>query len=283
MALLILSGGVIIAGGYDSGKNLNSVEALDTWTLPDLPHAVHAASLTAVGRYVYQCGGYTGRASSSACYKLNINAAAPRWTVTTSLPKPVYEHAAAAVSGHVWVSYGNFLYDLDTETDSFRTFSVPFTTSDYYCSVSNGTHNYIIGVGSKRDQVWVNKIPNKPSKWIRVATLTVGRNGIACVLHEHIIYVSGGYFSDTYYSVVEVIDTKTHEVRRIGDLNKTRSYHAMMVLDGNPAVVGGHSKDSSKNFVYYSDIEEYHASSQQWQVSSRFLQQKRSHFGLIQF
>ena len=194
----------------------------------------------------------------------------------------MYHHAAAAVSSHIWFSYNSYLYDLNTEISHFKRYRLPFHVSNAHCAVGNSTHSYVIGVGSAYDEVWVNKIPQNPSHWIRVAKLAFGRREIACLLHDDNIYVSGGKVASTSYRGVEVIDTKTYRVWKTGDMNTGRLFHRMMVLDGSPAVIAGKAINSIGRTSSLSDIEFHNTTSKTWYVSNRLLQQKRHSFGIAQ-
>ena len=275
---------MIIGGGYDS-TYLNSVETLDTWSLPNLPYSLFGTTLTAVGSLIYHCGGYRSSGSSRTttyCYKLNIQDSSPRWSSTTYLPKGMYHHTAVAVSSHIWFTYYSFLYDLDTQTSRFRSYRLPFHLSRCHCAVSNSTHSYVIAVGSHSDEVWVNKSPKDPSKWIKVAKLAFGRQYIACLLHDGTIYVTGGYVAGLPYKGVEVIDTKNYKVWKTGDMITGRRYHEMMVLEGSPTVVGGYGKDNNGNSINLANIEVYNTTTFTWHLSTRSLQQKRREFALAQ-
>ena len=267
----------MIAGGfdYDNGEYMKSVETFDTWTLPDLPVARYGLTLTAVGNLVYSCGGYR---RTSACYRINVEDSDPSWSSTTSLPEPMYNHAAAAVSSHIWFSHNSYVHDLDTKTSKFTSYRFPIFVGSHHCAVGNSTHSYIIGIGPSYNEVWLNTIPQNASQWIRVAKLEFGRRDIACLLHDGNIYVTGGYLYTRGYETVEIINTKTHKVWRTGDLITGRLLHAMMVLDGSPAVVSGRT---STNYDLAS-IEVYNITSSQWQLSTRSLKYKRRNFGLTQ-
>ena len=266
---------MIIAGGLGGSSTLKSVETFNIRSVPDLPVAGHGLTLTAVESLVYSCGGYP---TTTSCYRINVEDSNPRWLSTTSLPSSMYDHAAAAVSSHIWFTYHSYLYDLDTETSKFTSYRLPFYVYTYHCAVGNSTHSYIIG-GSSYNEVWVNKIPQDPSQWIRVAKLTYNRQKSACLLHDGKIYVSGGYPSTKRYKMVEVIDTKTHKVWRTGDLITGRRYHAMMVLNGNPTVIGGYDDSTGSRL---SSIEVLNTTTFKWKMSAQSLQHKRSHFGLAQ-
>ena len=277
---MIIGGGWDYRGGWFDNGLLNSVETINTHQLPDLHHNMEATTLTAVGTVIYHCGGARsphGRRLMSDCRKLNIEDRNPKWQSTTSLPKAMYGHTAVAVSSHIWFAYESHLYDLDTQGSYFKSYRLPFQFKNFHCAVSNSSHSFIIGVGAYNDEVWINRYHNDPSVWDRFATIGTGRRYLACLLHGDNIYVSGGYKWSRSLARVEVINTKTRNVKRIKSMNNVRRSHTMMVLDDKPAAVGGYGIEGN-----LASIEVYDSKTDKWHYSSRSLHRQRKRHALAQ-
>ena len=139
------------------------------FTLPSLPYSVYGSSLNVIGSHLYHCGGIRSNRLTSYCYKLDMNSDSPSWRSSHSLPTAMAHHSYSVVSSRMWFVYYSYLYVYDPHSSHVKKYRLPFSASQFHCAVSNSTHSYQIQVGSSKREVWVNKKPNDPTHWIKVA------------------------------------------------------------------------------------------------------------------
>ena len=270
----------MVVGGWGLTEGLSvrlrSSEGLGVWSPPEAPTVITDAPLVLVGTRVFMCGGGTG-STVADCYMLDTREA-PTWKSVTQLQTAMSEHSGVAIGDHIWFVYMSAVYDYHTTSGISREYSVPFSYAWGHCAVSNGTHSYVIGVGSDHTEIWVNTIPSIPSKWKMVSRLPMTKRYMSCLWFEDEIYIPGGRDSSGHLNNAFAMDVKTHSIRPLGFLNQARAGARCMVIDCKPAIVGGWVKGKA-----LSSIELYDEATDSWEVYKLSLQTARSSFGLVQF
>ena len=246
----------MIAGGANEVGELNDVETIDMWELPslDADDTREGASLDIIGETVYLCGGNKNKGDAfDTCYTINPNDTSPEWKRNKTFNEAMSYHTSTVVGLEIWFMHDSKMYVLDTVTEATKTYKLPFESSTHHCAVGNSTHSFQVGVGPDRLEVWVNKYPKDPSKWMKVATLSQSKTDIGCLLFNGVIFVTGGCSGngtddlldhDTVFDTVETIDTNFLNSTTTQNLNIGRCGHRMMVLDNQIAVGGGVSKST---------------------------------------
>ena len=102
------SNGVVVAGG-ENENGIRKTVLIINWDedkqgltinhLPDLPHALSNASITANHSTVYLAGGETANGVSDQFFSLDLNNSNSDWKSLPSLPKPI-SHAVMAVQSN---------------------------------------------------------------------------------------------------------------------------------------------------------------------------------------
>jgi hypothetical protein len=197
------------------------------------------------------------------------------WTEHVELPVAMADHTAVTVGTHIWLTYENKLYDLDTIGNDFRTYHLPMKIAKNHCAVSNSTHSYIIGAIKK--EIWVNKYPSNPLEWELVGQINVPRVRHGCLWINNNIIIAGGFERNQYIGSVEIINTETNVVTESGNLLVPRRDPAMFILDGEVAVAGGRSENGVLD-----TIETLDPSSSRWKRSRRKLENAREYFDSVQ-
>lgn len=140
------------------------------------------------------------------------------------------------------------------------------------CALSEGDQKYVVVTGYEMNQnnvLYHNKDPSRPYLWQRLATLPLFRTNFSCLLLDAKIFVSGGIEIETT-AAVEVVDLATNNVTQIAPLLEPRMYHAMGVVEGNLAALGGltrsqHNLNGQANVQELSNtIETYDATTNTW-------------------
>ena len=199
------------------------------------------------------------------------------------LPEPMHYHTSVVMGKDIWFMQDSFLYVLDTTSNSFKKYYLPFVSEKYHCAVGNSTHTYEIAVGPDRNEVWVNKYPNDPTRWMKAATLSQGKYYPGCLYFYGLIFITGGHMNEVGFETTEILDTDNHNIREAGKLEVGRDSHRMMILDGQAAVVGGHHLISNDNWEALGSIEVYDMETDTWTTHSQKMRRKRYSFGIAQY
>ena len=262
-----------------SRTNPKSSEGLGTWSPPETPTAVYVLPLVSVSSIFYMCGGAIDGISTAECYTLNAEEKNPKWRPATPLREPMWGHSAVAIGSRIWFASSLGLYDYETTTGETRVHRLQFSPNYHDCAVSNNTHSYMIGgVFDKNATIRVNTFASHPSEWTAVANLPLKTYGSSCVWFGNEIYIVGGRSGTTYLRDAFAMDTNTHRIRRLANLNIPREEARMMVLDCKPAVVGG----TTTSHRVLSSIEVYDNSKNVWELHNLNLETPRTAFGLSQ-
>ena len=229
--------------------------------LPDLPYAVFGHSLTVYKDKVRLCGGVANGDPSNKCFQFDLFQTSPKWEKIAELPIKMYAHSSVQVLDDMWVFYGNNIYVIP-QTGSLTVIPWPHgSLPRYSCAQTNGVNTIVIPNESR--DVFINSDATSPQSWVKLATLPTGLTWRSCLMMGLLIYVTGGTTSWNGIGVKEsyVIDIeKRGSVKRVGDLLTGRCWHAMGVIDGAPAVMGGW--DGNKNL---DSIEVFDVKSETWQ------------------
>ncbi|NRF40024.1 galactose oxidase [Pedobacter foliorum] len=178
--------GVVYAGG--EGKDgLSNKAYLVSWNaadinirikpLPDLPVAITNTGLTHIGNVVYLVGGDMEKSSSSAFYKLDLNAKDASWQQLPSLPLQLANALVIAQSDRIFVIGGR------TKT--------PSGISD----LNNTTFAYDIAKGN----------------WQKMADISDGKHtttfsaGAGVAVSNNLILVSGGDNGSVFHKIEHYI------------------------------------------------------------------------------
>ena len=274
-AMFFAAGGIIVAGGRSDSGYLSSTEGLGMKNLPDIPTSQSHFPLVLVGSIIYMCGGFPMTAD---CFTLNTKEPNPTWTQTTGLPQAIEAHSGVVIEEHIWYVQWTKLYDYNTVTGSTEQHTMPFTQAKRHCAVANGTHSYVVGVGGKRDEIWVNTVARNPLRWTMVARLPMTVRYLSCVWFQETIHIQGGFGnSRTPLKVAFALDVNSHFLTRIADLTIARRDARAGIVDCKPAVIGGVTSGTR----HLTSIETYDGST--WTLHEMSLQTARELFGLVQF
>ena len=269
-------GAVYVVGGFSAGGRVNSSEGLLASNPPDIPAATRSFPLVAVGCLLFICGGITNAGHTDVCYTLSIDDPEATWITAVSLSRAIHSHSGVVIGLNIWYVSASTLYDYNTVTGTTVEHAMPFTSAYDHCAVANNGHCYIAGVGSNKDEVWVNTFAGNASQWALVVTLPIRMWGPSCVVIENELFIQGG-FRTTDLADSFAVDIKTNKYRQLANMTSPRTNARAIVLEGKPAVVGG-----KRGETYLSSIEVYDNTSNEWTLHELELQTARSYFGLVQ-
>ena len=259
------------------GGHLKTGEGLGVCNPPDVPVPLDLVPLVVVGDLLYMCGGCTNQGTAATCYTLSIYEQNSTWTATAPMSTALKEHSGVAIESNIWFVYGDELYDYDTVTGNTVKHQMQFGFAARHCAVARDGYSYVAGVGSNKDEVWVNNVAGDPTIWTKLVTLPSNMKGLSCVLIGNELYIIGGegltFLADSF-----ALDIDTYTLRRLAYLNTPRAYAGAMVMNGRPAVVGGMISSSES----LSSIEVYNNSSNEWTVLDHELQTGRGQAGFVQ-
>lgn len=290
---MVLIGGVIITGGYDTSEKLKlgETETLEMFTLPHLPLLRADFPLVSIGSVIYLCGGQEnyGTADGSreksritgSCYILDTASEEPSWAYFTRLPE-ITHHLAAVIQSKIWLLAEYSLYSLNPNTRKYKTYDLPFQVTSAACAANNATHIFIFGVGYEYKDIWINRDASEPTAWKKIETSIVSNRESSCLWFGDTIYVAGGTNSTNALATVMQFNVDNYSMTLIGSLNEERAKSRMMILDNSPAIVGGYYKICEGNWPSINTIEIYNENVNLWETSFLRLLQPRARFGLAQ-
>lgn len=285
---------MLIVGGTDASlaelgyTTLDSSEGMCFWNPPDIPVALQDFTLVAVAAKVYLCGGLLPNYTASvACFTLDTQNDNSSWKHGPPFLNTERVLSGEAIGSHIWfISFHSILHDYDIMTQTITNYSLPFLTAPGHCSAANSTHSYLVGVGFKYTEVWVNTEDSSPTSWTMVAMLPISMTYSSCLLFENSLYILGGHDFFVPNKAAFVIDITTYTMRRIADMNTARIGSETMVLDNKPAVVGGMTSYlvnvSDVETTAFSSIEIYDEDLNSWEEIDLVMEIERAYFGLVQ-
>ena len=233
-----------------------------TVALPDLPHPISDASLTVYKDKVNLCGGYiTAERTSKDCFQLpNFNASL-EWEKKSELPLEMWGHCSVQVLDDMWVFYDNNIYVVP-QTGNVTVIPWSHVTFPIYsCAQTNGVITVVIP--DKSRHVYINSDHTAPGSWAILATLPTGLQRRSCLMMGSLFYVTGGRNGATSKETYVIDVNESGRVKRTGDLLTARGGHAMGVINGAPAVIGG--RDGNK---YFDDTEIFDTKTKKWRASA---------------
>lgn len=275
LTIFFAAGGIILAGGWNGTHALSSTEGLGMEALPAIPVALKNFPLVLVKRTLYLCGGFP---TTSRCYILDIEEASPTWRETTGLPKAMYRQTGVVMGTHIWYVYGSTLFEYNTVTGTTELHTMPFTQAWVHCAVANATHSYVAGVGSNRDEIWLNEIAGDPSQWTMVIKLPSSTRHLSCVWFQGTIHIQGGWDSLGYpRKDAFVLDVHSNSLRRVANMTTARRGGKAAIVDCKPAMIGGKTTGGR----YLTSIETFNGTD--WTLHEMSLETARVDYGLVQF
>ena len=226
---------------------------------------------------LYSCGGYTANGESKVCYKYDLASNSSSWE-NFMVPTGVGDqHPAVA-----FPTYDFFWYlsskILQVPVNGGNTTSFDIELGNGGCAVGNGSHSVFIG--KHNSSVLMNSDPLSPNNWTKIANIKTSLFYGGCLWLGNTIYVTGGFSSDTFklISKTQLINTDTFEVTLGADVPIQVASHAMGIIDGNPAVFGGHNGGSPLSTIYV-----YDSATNTWSLSDRSLPQAAMYSGAVTF
>ena len=171
------------------------------------------------------------------------------------------------------------MFDFNTVTKNATKFCPPMAMNLNTCVAGNSTHVYIFGLGRNKTEVWVNSEASSITKWVQVRDDFPGSIGMACLMYDKKIYVTGGGKGDNR---TWIVDMNTNTFSPLGNLTVGRTNHRMAVWNGKVAVLGG-GYDLGTGWLHQlRSIETYDPFNNTWTVDAHTLNTARGQFGLDQ-
>lgn len=243
---------------------------------PPFPVQLYGNTLSVVGRALYSCGGGDGK----KCWHIDTGTSDTTWD-SFDIPWALNHHSAVVVQDDIWLFLNSKLRILHTRNTpkTFHEINLGFSFSTSICAEAYGSQIFVVGVGERKDEIYVNNNSGKHEQWKRFSHLMQGRRDFGCLVHGTEIIVTGGRTATTgsILSSVEAIMVEDGTVRRLGPLSVGRDDHRMAFIQGRPAVLGGF------NGTVISSIETYDEQTNSWNALGYSLSEPRSLFGLTQY
>ena len=240
-------------------------------------------SLTAVGSVLYNCGGSTPwkvTNTKHACYVLNTTDKSPTWSYNFDLPKSMKNfHTAIVVEAKIWFfdRMNSILHVLDTASDSFSMFNLPFTVGNYMCvTIFNKTT--LIAIDTSAGDIYTIDNVHDPEKWNRVRYTLEKRFFPVCFSVDSNVFITGDGRVDLSHNF-EVYDVGASTISQIPTFVFPRIGYALFELNGSVAVAGGMYRKGSKIFT---SVETFNKTVNEWQIHDWKLLTRRVWFALAQ-
>ena len=202
--------------------------------LPDLPEPVYGHTLTHLGDgVVLQLGGV----GSTKALTVNTSAENPQWVEMEGMSffnnKSYFTSVKVGNQPSPWIVLDSKLHKIGP-SGAIETIQLPFNVTTGHCAVANDDHMYIIGAGPNRDEIWLNLDNRAPYNFVLVNYLPTGRRHHRCIWSGTEILVVGGYVEIKYRTrpshTIDVIDTLTGQIKKIGKLKQSRASHGMGIF-----------------------------------------------------
>jgi len=222
-ASVVYGSHVFISGGFNGVSfssavyraSLAPATGLSAWASAGyMPAARYGHQLVAARGRLYLLGGYDSAGSHAEVWSADVSTAGElgAWTPETSLPEPVYFHAAVVAADRIIVSggyrsgvgvlsavYANRPYD-DGSLQGTWAISDPLPSPRYShgMTLAGGRRLYVTGGrdgSAARSEVWftqLNESDGLPSGWASAASLPAPRYGHGALAAGGRLYVTGG-------------------------------------------------------------------------------------------
>jgi len=199
-----------------------------TWTIEaSRPVAAEGLGATNVGSTIFAIG---GNSAIAACHNDAYDASANSWTTKSSPPICVAEPAVVSVAGLVYVIGG--------------------TCEAGACTV--GTEQSTVQVYNPTTDTWSVG-----------ADIPTPRSRAGVTVHNHMIFVIGGYKDSTTYNVVEVYDTVQNSWTSAAPMPTAREGLLAATVGDNIFAIGGF-KNAGNFLTATGVVEEYDISTNSW-------------------
>ena len=224
---------VVVCNKHRDLHNVKMFRKGDVVALPDLPSRTNDVGVTVYKNKVraWLSGGRL------ECLQLDPFEASPKWEKCTELLPIVREAKVIQVLDDVWIFTDRTIHVVP-QTGNVSEIKWPHDRfHPAMCVQTNGISTIVIPIRSRH--VYINRDATSPQSWEQLATLPSGLIFNVCLLMESSLYVTGGNDQGPLYKESYVIDIESGNVKRLGDLLSGKYDHAMMVINGAPAVISG--------------------------------------------
>ena len=264
----------VIIGGYDSSfSGVATVEYFGPLniTIPPLSVAVYVNAAVYINGTIYSCG---GDSSKGVCYTYDLAANSDTWETFTTINGTFYNNPAVAFDHFFWY-FNHQIQEVPVNGDNATAYD--WDLGSLGCAVGNGSHSVVMQYWNST--VWMNSNPSSPTNWKVILELNPAVFYCGCLWFGNTIFVTGGIDETGYGSnATQMINADTFELTRGAPMPNGIYGHGMGVIDGKPAVIGGHDKLDVLSTIYVYDF-----STNSWSLSDRSLPQGLEWFGAVSF
>ncbi|XP_023332298.1 kelch-like protein 38 [Eurytemora carolleeae] len=200
---------------------------------------------------VYLCGGFADNYFISECYKNVPNDWAevpPMYLERSSFSMNTIGGKILVAGGLGTTGYMNSMEIFDGTSWTLLSGELQMDRN-IHCAVPISDHEIVFLGGSNFDKIsLVDKYDLNTNTWENMTEMTSPRFSHACILKGTDIIVTGGY-SDGYLNTTEALDTLSWTWSPLPDLQLSRSYHTMELVNDKIMVFGGSdAQNSSETF-----------------------------------
>ena len=223
----------IVAGGAIATKNyqVKMFRNGEVASLPDRPPGECHTLTVNTNKVRAWIGGF-----SMECHQLDPFEASPKWEKCKET-RLMDLGAVVQVLDDVWVFAYRTIHVVPQIGNASEIEWPHDTLSTRSCVQTNGLSTIVIPDAARH--VYINSDATSPQSWEHLATLPTRVMFRSCLLMESLLYVTGGWNGTRISKESYVIDIDSGNVRRLGDMLTALSFHAMGVIAGAPAVIGG--------------------------------------------